>query len=129
MGMSATQTVLYDGPVNVSVLLTGVADGPEQEPLTIKVDVAALNPPCKSLKIMNVNHGVVNGTVKLYWGNNTFDPIMFLAASFPDEVDYCFIGGMVDAAGVNSSGHILLSTSGFDVGSNYSIKLDMKKKF
>lgn len=129
MGVTPTQTVLYDGINNVSVLLTGVADGPEQEPLTIKVDTAALNPPCKALKIMNINHGVVGGTVKLYWGNNTFDPIMFLAASFPDEVDYGFIGGMTDASGANSSGHILLSTSGFDVGSNYSIKLDMKKKF
>lgn len=127
--MITTSQILYEGRLNLVMLFTGISDGSDQETLSVKVRAADLNPPPKSLKIMNIYHGVTNGTIKLMWGNNSYDPVPFLTASFPDSVDFKNIGGMVAGAGSEASGNILLSTQGFDVGSSYSIKLEMRKKY
>ena len=41
--------------------------------------------------------------------------------------DYCRTGGMRNGGGDTANGDILLSTDGFELGSSYTITLDMVK--
>lgn len=128
MSINTTSQVLYDGITNVIMQFTGISDGGgDQELNVVKVRVSDLNPIPKNLKITNIYHGVVGGTVKLAWEAD--EPVPFLIANYPDEVCYETSGGMINTAGDTATGNILLSTTGFDSGSSYTIKLEMRKKY
>lgn len=126
MAVNVTSQVLYDGINSVVMQFTGIGDGTgDQETNALKVNLADLNPIPKRIKIMDVYHGVVNGTVILSWDGDVKVP--FITANYPDEVSYKFIQGMNQPPDTN--GNIVLSTQNFDSTSSYSIKLEMRKKY
>lgn len=127
MGMTTTSQVLYDGNTNVVMQFTGISDSPDQENNVVKVRASDLTPVPKNLKVMRIDYSVVNGTIKLLWDAD--DPVPFLIANYPEEIDYYKINGMTNQGGDTATGNILLSTQGFDAGSSYSIKIEMRKKF
>lgn len=127
MGMTTTSQVLYDGNTNVVMQFTGISDSPDQENNVVKVRASDFTPVPKNLKVMRIDYSVVNGTIKLLWDAD--DPVPFLTANYPEEIDYYKINGMTNQGGDTATGNILLSTQGFDAGSSYSIKIEMRKKF
>lgn len=125
--METTQKVVYDGPRNVTVRLTGLGDGAGQETNVVKVDVSELNPPCRRIKVEKVTYDVAYGVVKLTW-DDTLAPIDFLLLDGADNVDFRRFGGLDNEAGDDASGDICLSTVGFEQNSSYSIVLELVKK-
>lgn len=127
MGNQTTSQILYDGNRNVVMQFTGVSDGADPESNVVKVDMSALNPVPKSVKIMKSNYDVQGGVVQLLWA--AADPVPFALLEGHDQFDYESIGGMVNGGGDTANGNILLSMLGFEAGSTYTIKLEMVKKF
>lgn len=129
MAVIATSQVLYDG-INTTVMqFTGSADGPDQETNVVKVRVSDLNPVPKSVKIYDTAYDVTAGKVVLSWEADTPVPFLIAGAGPGDDFDYKFINGMPNGGGDTATGNILFSTQGFDAGSSYSIKLELRKKY
>ena len=128
MAITITNQTLLDGERNAVMQFTGVCDGAGQETNVVKVDVSALAPICKRVAIKLIEYNISGGIVRLLWDDD--DPIEFLDLSdLGNEFDYRKMGGMQSTASLNASGNILFSTIGFDVGSAYTIKLDLIKKY
>lgn len=129
MGMTTTSQILYDGNNTVVMQFTGVSDSAEQETNVVKVAVADLVPRPKTVKILRAAYDVSGGKVQMAWDADTPVPFIISGPSPSDECDYSFIGGMPNGGGDTATGNILFSTVGFDAGSSYSIKLEMRKKY
>lgn len=125
---STTQTLL-DGERNVVMQFTGICDGTGgDEVAATKVDVSAMSPVPLSVKILKISYDVSGGILRLLWDAD--DDVPFLDLASPgSEWDYRRIGGLVNGGGPSATGNINFTTLGFDVGSSYSIKIDMVKKF
>jgi hypothetical protein len=123
--ISATSRVVYDGPVNVAVVMTGLADSQGgSEIRQVKVAGSELTPPAV-LKVMKITGNVTGGSVSLLWDDaNDDQPLAVLSGM----VEMCFerIGGLANP-GPNPTGNILLSTQDFLPGSGYTISLEMRK--
>ena len=128
MPMAITSQILYDGQGNVTMQFTGVSDG-SNETLITKVDVSELQPPPVSVKIMDLNYDVSGGLLQFYW--DALDPVKFLELAGNNSIEYNRTNGLVNAAKdlPGFTGDIKISTMGFDIGSSYSFKLVMKKKY
>ena len=126
MAISARAQVVYDGLRNVIMQFSGTSDGSGQETNVVKVDVSALTPPCDRVRIEKVSYDVNGGRVELLWDAQTPKP--FLEMSFGGEFEYCR-APLQNSGGDTATGDILLSTKGFELGSSYSVMLEMKKKW
>lgn len=126
MALQTTSQLLRDGRL-VVMQFTGVSDGSGDELLALKADAHALTGNPRSLKIHHIDYNVSGGIVRLFWDAD--DPTRFLDLAGDGFLDYESIGGMVNGGGPGVTGNVLLSTMGFDTGSSYTIKLEMKKKF
>lgn len=127
MAVAATKQVLYDGLSNAVLQFTGVGDGAGDETNELKVDCAALNPPCVSVAIKKITYDVGYGVVELLW--DAAIPVPFLELTEAGApIDYKRIGGIVNGGGPYATGNILLSTKGFELNSTYSITLELRKK-
>ncbi len=126
--MQTTSQILYDGVGNVTMQFTGLSEG-DNEALALKVDVSELQPPCRSVKIMCIEYEVVGGLLELFW--DALDPVKFLELASVGSFNYERENGMVNKfmSNPDATGDIKFSTQGFDIGSSYSIKLVMKKKY
>ena len=127
MAITATSEILYDGRRNVIMQFTGISNGTGQETNVTKVDISQLMPKPITVKIERIEYDVTGGVVKLAWDAD--EDVNFAVLTGFDELDYCNINGMVNSAGYGKTGNILLSTSGFEENSAYTIKLNMIKKF
>lgn len=130
--MQTNARVLTDGPRNLTVQLTGSYDGDGPVETSVrKVDVSTLNPPCQSVKVVKANGDVGFGIVTLSWDG--LSPKDFLVVSQQFEFDWCKNGGitndLVSAGDDSATGDILLTTTAFEAGSSYSVKLEMVKKY
>ena len=125
MALQTTSQILYDGERNVSMQFTGVCDGFGDEIAALKVDMSALLPVPDRVSIVEITYEVVGGIVRLIWDAN--DPTPFLELASVGLFNYARIGGMANGGGDTATGNILFTTMGFDAGSSYSIKLDMRK--
>ena len=128
MAITATTTLVHDGERNLSVLLTGLCDGTgNDETNALKIDVSEYTPAGGRVRINKVTYSVAYGVVKLSW--DAAPPEDFLLLDGDGKFDFCKSGGLSNRASAETgNGDILLSTVGFDLGSSYSIKLDMTKK-
>lgn len=126
--MITTSQVLYDGQGNVTMQFTGLSEG-DNETLVTKVDVSALTPVPVSTKIMDVEYDVSGGLLQIFW--DALDPVKFLELAGNSKICYERENGAVNKAKdlPGFTGDIKISTVGFDVGSSYSFKLVMKKKY
>lgn len=125
--MQTTSQILYDGVGNVTMHFTGLSEG-DNETLALKVDCSVLQPPCRSVKIMDMEYEISGGLVELFW--DALDPVKFQELAKHGTFEHYRINGRVNPTmNAGGTGNILLSTIGFDIGSTYSIKLEMKKKF
>ena len=127
MAITATTQILYDGLRNCIMQFTGVGDGSGDETNALKVDCAALNPPCVAVAIKKIDYDVGYGVVEMLWDAAIPVPFLELTESgFP--LDYKRINGITNGGGSYSTGNVLFSTKGFELGSTYSIVLHMRKK-
>lgn len=129
MAITTTSQVLYDGLRNVTMQFTGTGDGAGDETNALKVDCAALNPPCKSVAVKLVSSDIGYGVVELLWEDGMGQHVPFLEMTEAGApFDYRKIGGLKNGGPDTATGNILFSTKGFELGSTYSITLEMKKK-
>ncbi len=126
MAMAATIQTLHDGQRNLVMQLSGVSDGAD-ETRVVKVDMSALNPRPIGVKVRNITYDVPQGIVRLEWQAD--DPVLLVDLTGPNSICYEKMGGIFNNDGNNPTGNILLSTMGFEPGSNYNIKLEMVKRF
>lgn len=122
--IQTTQRTLHDGVRNAVIQITGVSDGSGTEDHVVKVDVSELK--AKSVKIRKISYDVGYGLVKLSW--DALDPVDFAMLSLQGEMDYSRIGGMINGGGGGVTGDILLTTSGFELNSSYTITFELVKK-
>lgn len=125
--MQVTSQIVVDGARNFIVHLTGYSDDGAGENAVEKINVSALTPPCSSLRLQRINGSVNGGSVRLLWEADI--PVEF-AILGGGQVEVCHeLGaGLNNNAGTSATGDVLLSTVGFDVGSNYDLTLKMVKK-
>lgn len=122
--ITPTSRTLIDGARNLVMQFTGVSDGAGgQESNVVKVDVSELTPACRFISIRGFDYEVSGGILQLLWGAD--DPVVFDNLAYAGERDY----SRAPLVYTGGNGDILFSTLGFDVGSSYSIKLEMTKKF
>ncbi len=126
MTVNAQTQVLYDGVRNLVIQLSGVSDGTNENNV-IKIDVKAIVPKAKRLALICATYDVPVGIVRLQWAAD--QPIQLLDCCGWNMVDYELIGGVTSAAGDNATGNLVLTTLGFEAGSSYNIKLELRKKF
>lgn len=128
MAITATTHIAHDGERHVLMQLVGVGNGTDQETNETKVDVANLGPVPTSVKVKEIEYAVTGpGTVTLLWETAT-NPVPFAVMQGTGTFDYCKIEGLPNLA-EDKTGNILLSTTGFEGDSAYTIKLAMTKKF
>lgn len=130
-----TSQVLFDGVRNCVMQFTGLCDGTGVETNEVKVRASDLNPSGSiQTHIRRVDYSVNGGVLRILWNSN--DPQTFLDLEGQGFFDYDRIGGAknpgippdsVSPADASANGDILFTTLGFDTGSNYSVKLEMKK--
>jgi hypothetical protein len=127
MAINATTDVLYDGTVNATVKMIGICDGSGlDESNVVKVDVSSLIPVGGRIRIDRVQFDVAYGVIALAWDAVT--PVPFLYLDGHGDMDFKSHGGMQNTAGSDATGNIVLSATGFDLNSTYSIILKMRKK-
>jgi len=129
MAITANVLTVYDGEVNATVNVIGLADAQGgQETLVVKIDVSELTPPCQSVAIQEIEYDVEGGVVTLLWDDLT--PVPFLYLNGHNRFDYRREGRLQNAADPQSrSGDILLSATDFDPNGSYTILVKMRKKF
>lgn len=128
MAFQTTNQIVHDGARSVVVHLNGVCDGGVfgDEKLEMKVMASCLSPPARNLKMNRIDYNVSGGIVSLW--RQADDPVKICDMAGTGFFDYSNVGGMPSNAGPSENGDLLISTTGFDAGSSYSIKLDMIKK-
>ena len=119
-------STIYDGIRKAVVQLSSTVEGGEGELLVKKVDVEELQYKPTVVGIEKISYNINGGVVRLYWEANDNVPILDLTGW--GEWCYDNIGDAPNPRPPGFTGNILLSTIGFDLGSSYSIKLDLKKK-
>ena len=128
MGVTTTALAIYDGLGHAVMQFTGTGDGSGDETNVVKVDCAALDPPCRSVAIQKVTYDVGYGVVELLW-ENPMGHVPFLELTESGApFDYGLINGLVNGGGDTATGNILFSTKGFELNSTYSVTLEMRKK-
>ena len=133
MANITTNSILYDNNQNTTVLITGLNDGSPNDTLLTVVDLSTLTylPPFVAIRWMDWD--VNGGVVKLFW--DEADPYQFETLASIGNRDYTFISGLQNPGrnplfgNSGGNGNILLSTVGFDVGSSYTIRMKLRKKF
>lgn len=129
MAVTSTSLVLYDGLRNVVMQFTGTGDGAGDETNTLKVDCAALTPPCRSVAIKKITYDVGYGVVEMLWEDAMGQHVPFHElAEAGAPFDYCRINGLTNKGPDTATGNILFSTKGFELNSTYSVTLEMRKK-
>ena len=128
MPFTTTSQILHDGERNVIMQFTGVGDGESVESNVVKVDVSALVPPARSVKIRECRYDVYGGLLRLLWGTEQ-QPVEFLVLSRANVLKWHRQGGLSNAGVAYPTGDILFSASGFGAGDSYSVTLEMVKQF
>jgi len=127
MALTTTTDTLYDGINSAVMQFTGTTDELGDPEPVVAVDVSELSPPARAVKVTRVTWTVSGGTVKLAWATAVgSEP--FLNLTGQGEIDYDMINGAVNRAD-QATGDILLSTDEFADGSNFSLNLEMRKKY
>lgn len=126
MAMATTIQILHDGQRNLIMQFSGISDGTD-EYRAVKVDVSALNPRPIGVKIRKINYDIPVGIVRLEWQAD--DPVLLDDLTGWNAVNYKKMGGIFNNDGNNPTGNIILTTMGFEPGSNYSIMMEMVKRF
>ena len=133
MANITTNTIVYDNNQNLQVLLTGYSDGSPNDTLLVAVDLSQVTYTPPFVAIRKMDWDVNGGVVKLYW--DAPDPVQFETLASIGNRNYNYVGGLKNPTknsefpNLGSNGNILLSTVGFDVGSSYTIRIQMRKKF
>ena len=126
--MITTSQTLVDGPKNLVILLNAFCDDGVNEIGVVKVDVSEVVPSTRRVRICEISGNVNWGVVTLAWSDTPDRPFLVLEG----QIDYCFeeYGDLhnIPAEPGNGNGDIILTTSGFDVGSNYSLFIRMAKQ-
>lgn len=127
MALVTTADILHDGTINAVVQLTGFTDEiGDPEPI-VAVAVRDMTPAARAVKVTGVEWTVGAGTVILAWATATgSEPFVNLTGQ--GCLDYGLVNGALSRSG-EATGDILLSTDGFDDGSNFTVKLRMRKRF
>lgn len=127
MALTITSDTLRDGIVNAAVLVNGYSDALGDPEPVVAVDASDLANAPRRVKVDKVAWTVSGGMVKLAWATATgSEP--FLNLTGQGEMDFCHTGGAISRSD-EYTGDILLSTDGFNLGSNFSVKLEMRKKY
>lgn len=123
--MITTSQTLVDGTVNVVVQINGLCDDGLNETGVVKVDVSELDGAPARVKLCKITGAVNYGVVMLSWSDTPDRPFLILE----NTVDFCYhkFGGLGNTE-ASGNGDIILTTSGFDVNSNYSLLLEMEKR-
>jgi hypothetical protein len=127
MSLTVTTDKLHDGVMNTTVQLTGFSDEMGDPEPVVAVDASELSPAARRVKVQKLSWSVDGGAVKLAWATAT-EPIPFANLTGQGEMDYCQIGGAACRSD-EATGDILLSTDDFGDGSNFTVKIEMRKKF
>lgn len=114
MAFSHNVQVIRDGYRNYVLRLTGecLAGDADQTP-TLLVNVSALNPPCKVLRIDRVKYSLPHGSpldVQLYWDATA--PELVWGMSGGDDSDFWNFGGITNNLPAGYTGNLLWGTSG-----------------
>lgn len=127
--MITTSTIITDGVRGVAMQFSGVYDAVGQEQNVVKVDVTALSPACVRIAIKRLTYEVSGGILQLSWDAD--DPIVFDNLAGQSGLrDYRKTGAIEPPrATLGVTGNLLFSTIGFDVGSSYSVMLEMIKNY
>lgn len=107
--------VIRDGYRNYVIRLTGAAvvGTDSDQPPTLLVNVATLNPPCQVLRIDRVKYSLPHGSpldVQLYWEATPNE--LFWGTSGGDGEDFWNFGGIVNNLPAGFTGNLLWGTSG-----------------
>jgi hypothetical protein len=127
MALTVTTDTLHDGLRNVVLQLTGFSDEMGDPEPVVAVDVSELSPVARRVKVNKVTWAVSGGAVKLAWATAT-GSLPFLNLTGQGHMDYTCLGGTMTLSD-EATGDILLSTDDFGDGSNFSVKIDMRKKY
>ena len=128
MPIETTSQILRDGARNAAMQFTGYSSDGSGEANEAKVDVSAFATPCRAVAVTKIEWTVSgDGAIKLLWGGNAAHED-FVILSGQGCLDYDMEGGAQNQ-NPDPSGDILLSTVDFGIGSGYTLKLTMNKKF
>jgi hypothetical protein len=128
MAVSQTVRVLHDGIKNLVVQVNLSADVAGDMSPTAIVDVSALSPKARSVKVNKATWSSQGGDVRLFWDNYGADDEPVILMTGQGSMDYCSIGGMPNK-GEAPNGDMLMSTNGFTAGSSATVLLELKKKY
>lgn len=126
----ATQ-VLEDGLRNSIIKVTITSDASGELNKQIIYDASAYQNDQQNNKLMRVTYHFPGFDGVLYWDATTDVAMMALIRDHPDDMNYCYTGGLINNAGSGKTGDILLSTSGLaaaPAGTIGEIVLYVKKK-
>jgi hypothetical protein len=131
MANTITSQTLEDGQRNSIVKVTILSDGSGEITKGIIYDASAFANDHQNNKLMRITYHLNGFEGTLYWDASTDVQMMNLSLDHPDDVNYCYTGGLINNAGSGKTGDILLSTSGLaaaPAGSTGEIVLYVKKK-
>lgn len=130
MAINATTTITHDGRRHADVVLSGISDGilPPDETNQVKVDVAAFAVyNCKLVAIESIDWQVTGGIVRLLWEDNANGPVTIMELTGEGDMDFRATSGISNNAS-QPTGNISVTTLGFDAGSNYLIRMRLRKQ-
>lgn len=143
MANATTEQRLMDGTHKAVVKLTGTTDGASGQIGGVVIDVSTLaqaknannilmtsNADPKSIYrvyVKKILADIYGGYVTLSWQDNTANNTMVTLGPGYREFDFEFIGGLITNPSSNSTGDIILNTTGFGANGAYTIVLELKK--
>jgi hypothetical protein len=130
MAVKVTQTLLNNGNRNLNMVFVGQGDGQGQAVNQMIVNAAQFVPvDQRPLRVNKITSDVGYGIVTLAWDAAIPKPFAILGGT-GQTFDYNSVGGMntpLPSQLEGATGNIVLSTTGFEAGSTFTIKLDMVK--
>jgi hypothetical protein len=127
MAVTATYSTVYDGIKSAVVQVNITADSVGDLNPEAAVDVSALTPPARGVKVKRASWTVSGGTVSLLWDTIAGDDTPAILMSGTGLMDYSAIGGMPNMS-PSPQGDLLVKTIGFTAGSTATIELELRKK-
>lgn len=131
MTVTVTTQVIEDGLRNSIIKVNFIGDGSNELTKAVIYDASAYVNDLLNNKLMRVHYHFNGFDGILFWKATTDVQIMTLLRDFPDDANYCSIGGLPNNAGAGKNGDILLTTDGLATapsGTTGEITLYVKKK-
>ncbi len=127
MANTISRQTINDGERNLVVKVHIAGDGTGDESATALITMTDYNDIPDNVKVMRVQGELSGFSLTMAWDATT-DVDCCRVPTGESDVDYIYIGGLINNSGAGKTGNIVFTTLGLDNGDAGTIVIEMRKR-